>query len=108
MHADKDDFFQPIPEVNEQFDGTSSIATSRKKKKGKKGKKKKAKEAAALAAIGEDMLDSPMQSDDEKAASRVQTVGGGLNSLNYDVNDKDSTVSHHNDNEDQRADNLDN
>jgi hypothetical protein len=58
MPLENDDFFSPIQEEPEALaiDTKSSSST----KKGKKKKKKK--KAALLAAIGEDLLDSPVQS----------------------------------------------
>jgi len=62
----QDDFFQPgNGDQNDIEDKSVSEAPSRATKKSKKGKKKKKKKATALAAIGEDLLDSPVQSADE-------------------------------------------
>ena len=66
-----DGFNQPIPAIDVEDAGSSSGAASKKKKK-KKGKKKKAK--SNLAEIGEDMLDSPVNSagnDDDASPSRA-------------------------------------
>ena len=60
MPLENDDFFSPINEEPEDLlavDSKSSSTTNKKKKK-----KKKKKKAALLAAIGEDLLDSPVQS----------------------------------------------
>ena len=59
MPLENDDFFSPINEEPEDLlavDSKSSSTTTKKKKK------KKKKKAALLAAIGEDLLDSPVQS----------------------------------------------
>ena len=60
MPLENDDFFSPINEEPEDLlavDSKSSSTINKKKKK-----KKKKKKAALLAAIGEDLLDSPVQS----------------------------------------------
>lgn len=68
--VDDDGFSQPIPEIDVEDAGSSAAASKKKKKK--KGKKKKPK--TNLAEIGEDMLDSPVNSagnDDDAGASRA-------------------------------------
>ena len=83
----QDDFFQPGNDLNDenQMDD-KSVSEAPTAKKSKKGKKKKKKKATQLAAIGEDMLDSPVQSADEGADnSKAQRQDNSNSKINDDA-----------------------
>ena len=60
-----DDFFEPVQENGDDDKSLGDASENRRKTKKGKGKKKKKKKGTALASIGEDLLDSPVQSADE-------------------------------------------
>jgi len=69
MPVESDDFFTPINEEPEDMipidDDDKSVLSKKKSKK-----KKKKKKAALLSAIGEDLLDSPVQSQGNASSPR--------------------------------------
>ena len=75
------------------------MSQSKSNKKGKGKKKKKKKKATQLAAIGEDLLDSPVQSADEddvsnnKVAKSPAGAGADHDNSNSKVNDDAATNS---------------
>jgi|Transcript_7003 hypothetical protein len=80
MPLENDDFFSPIQEEPEALAVDTNSSVSAKKKSRKKKKKKK---AALLAAIGEDLLDSPVQSEGNdspranSASDKPRSAGSG-------------------------------
>lgn len=64
-----------------------SVASSSKSKSKKKGKKKKKKKASVLASIGEDLLDSPVQSqaDDEDDSGPNSANAGARDTSNSKI-----------------------
>ena len=91
----QDDFFQPgdggaDENINDDKSGLGANESTRKTKKGKKKKKKK---ATQLASIGEDMLDSPVQSADEGTSGKQAARAGQDEHSNSKLNDDAATDS---------------
>ena len=91
----QDDFFQPGDGGADENtnDDKSVLGANDSTRKTKKGKKKKKKKATQLASIGEDMLDSPVQSADEGASGKQAARAGQDEHSNSKLNDDAATDS---------------
>lgn len=90
----QDDFFQPGDGgADENTNDDKSLGANDSTRKTKKGKKKKKKKATQLASIGEDMLDSPVQSADEGTSGKQAARTGQDEHSNSKLNDDAATDS---------------
>lgn len=90
----QDDFFQPGDGgADENTNDDKSLGANDSTRKTKKGKKKKKKKATQLASIGEDMLDSPVQSADEGTSGKQAARAGQDEHSNSKLNDDAATDS---------------